>query len=399
MTPGNLPPPRSLQSPPGVSSPRVARDPVFRENATVNQWRRLLHSPDDLAGQLLFAGVEGTSLGPDLRRRLEAVRPGGIILFARNLENASQVGAFCRELLSSLPIPPFLAIDQEGGRVSRLKGILPPIPANLSMARAPRPDALVREHGSQTGRALALLGFNLNFAPVLDLSGAESPNGIGDRAYGTDPEVVGHLARIFLEGQEAARVPGCGKHFPGLGGGTVDSHIDLPRIERSADEMWREDLLPYRRLRDALPMVMVGHAHYPSLQGAEPRPASLSREVVGGLLRERIGYRGVVLTDDLEMGAVDRRRPAGEVAHDALEAGNDMVMYCNSWDRVEEAHGALARALRAGTLPSARLESSLSRILALKERLPRPGSAPLFDPGLFAAVCRNLGRLEVDLRG
>ena len=364
----------------------------------MNQWPRILRSPDDLAGQFLFAGVEGTSLGPDLRRRLDAVRPGGIILFSRNIEEAAQVGAFCRELHSSLPVPPFLAIDQDGGRVSRLKGILPPIPANLSMARASRPDALVREHGSQTGWALALLGFNLNFAPVLDLSGAESPNGIGDRAYGTDPEEVGRLARIFLEAQESAGVPGCGKHFPGLGGGTVDSHVDLPRIDRSADEMWREDLLPYRRLRDVLPMVMVGHAHYPSLQGGEPRPASLSREVVAGLLRERIGYRGVVITDDLEMGAVDRRRPAGEVVLDALDAGNDMVMYCNSWGRVEEAHAALASALKAGTLSSARIESSLSRILALKEQLPPPGRAPLFDPAPFGEVCRNLGRLEEVLR-
>ena len=365
----------------------------------MKEWRNLSLSQEDLAGQLLFVGVEGTTMGPDLRRRLEAVRPGGVILFARNLESAPQVATFCRELLSFLTVPPFLAIDQEGGRVSRLKGILPPIPANLSMARSSRPGALVREHGSQTGRALALLGFNLNFAPVLDLSEAESPNGIGDRAYGTDPEVVGRLARLFLDAEAAAGVPGCGKHFPGLGGGRVDSHLDLPRIDRSADELWREDLLPYRRLRDTLPMVMVGHAYYPAFQGSEPRPATLSREVVTDLLRKKIGYRGVALTDDLEMGAVDQRRGAGDVVLDALKAGSDIVMYCKSWERIEEAHGAILRALKTAALSPARLNSSLSRILSLKERLLRPGDAPAFDPGPFAEICRSLGSLEEGLRG
>jgi len=364
----------------------------------MTEWRNLLPSQEDLAGQLLFIGVEGTAMNPDLRRRLEAVRPGGIILFARNLQDAPQVAAFCRDLHSALPVPPFLAIDQEGGRVSRLKGILPPIPANLSLARAAGPDALVRDHGRQTGRALALLGFNLNFAPVLDLSEAESPNGIGDRAYGADPEVVGRLARVFLEAQAAAGALGCGKHFPGLGGGRVDSHLDLPRIDRSAEEIWREDLLPYRRLHDALPMVMVGHAHYPALQGSEPRPATLSREVVTGILRAKVGYRGVALTDDLEMGAVDQHRPAGEVALEALEAGNDLVMFCKSWERIEEAHRAIARALKTGGLSPARADAALSRILSLKERLPRPGSAPAFDPGSFAEICRSLGRLEEGLR-
>jgi beta-N-acetylhexosaminidase len=362
------------------------------------EWRNLLLSQEDLAGQLLFIGVEGTAMNPDLRRRLEAVRPGGIILFARNLQDAPQVAAFCRELQSALPVPPFLAIDQEGGRVSRLKGILPSIPTNLSLARAAGPDALVRQHGSQTGRALALLGFNLNFAPVLDLSEAESPNGIGDRAYGTDPEVVGRLARVFLDAQAAAGVPGCGKHFPGLGAGRVDSHLDLPCIDRSAEEIWREDLLPYRLLHDALPMVMVGHAHYPALQGSEPRPATLSPEVVTDLLRAKVGYRGVTLTDDLEMGAVDQRRPAGEVVLEALEAGNDLVMFCKSWERIEEARGAIARALKTGVLSPARLDTALSRILSLKERLPRPGSAPAFEPGPFAEACRTLGRLEEGLR-
>jgi len=362
------------------------------------RWQRQNFSEEDQAGQLLFVGVDGTTLDAELSRKLNRVRPGGIILFARNLRDASQVAGFCSELRSFLPVPPFLAIDQEGGRVSRLRGIFPPIPDNLSLARAQRPDTLVREHGAQTGRGLSLLGFNVNFAPVLDLSEADDPNGIGDRAYGADPLEVARLARIFLESQGLAGVLGCGKHFPGLGGGRVDSHLDLPRIERSAEELWREDLLPYRRLGEALPMVMVGHAYYPALQGKVPGPATLSGQVVGELLRGKIGYPGIILTDDMEMGAVDQGLPPGQAALQALSAGNDLVMYCKSWERIEEAHDNLVRALRSGSLSPARVEASLSRILPFKERLPLPGSTSAFDAGTFAEVCGNLGRLEGGLR-
>ena len=333
----------------------------------------------------------------DLRERLNRVCPAGIILFARNLLEAAQVARLCRDLARSLPVVPFLAIDQEGGRVNRLKGIFPVIPPNLSLSAAQSPEELVREHARQTGRGLRLLGFSLNFAPVLDLSDESMPTGIGDRAYGSEPEIVARLARIFLDFQAAEGVLGCGKHFPGLGGARVDSHLELPVIEKSADRLWDEDLAPYRALRGECPMVMVGHAHYPALQGGDPRPATLSRAVVSELLRDRIGYRGVVLTDDLEMGAVDQARSPGDVVLEALEAGNDLVMYCKSWDRVEEAHAALSRAIRNGRIPPARAEDSLARIFSLKNRLEAVG--PSFDPRRLEEVCRSLHLLEARTRG
>jgi beta-N-acetylhexosaminidase len=145
-------------------------------------------------------------------------------------------------------------------------------------------------------------------------------------------------------------------------------------------------------------MVMVGHAGYPSLQGPDPGPATLSRAIVQELLRERIRYRGVILTDDLEMGAVDQTRPPGEVVLEALEAGNDMVMYCKAWDRIEAAHDGLTRAVRTGKLSPARLDASLSRILSLKEQLPRPEALPLFADSPFAQTMAELGSLESRLR-
>jgi beta-N-acetylhexosaminidase len=174
----------------------------------------------------------------------------------------------------------------------------------------------------------------------------------------------------------------------------VDSHLELPRIERSADKIWTEDLAPYRALREDLPMVMVGHAHYPSLQGREPSPATLSRKVVHDLLRTGIPFSGLILTDDLEMGAVDQRRSPGDVALEALHAGNDLLMFCKSWERIVQAHGAIVRALATGTLSRSRVDESLARIRSLKTKLPVPAEASPFDPAGFTQVCRDLARLE-----
>jgi beta-N-acetylhexosaminidase len=366
---------------------------MFEENAPMASRPSPL-TESQQAGQILIVGIDGTSLDANLKSRLQRVAPAGIILFARNLLDASQVAAFCRDLYGSLPIPPFLAIDQEGGRVNRLKGIFPVIPPNLALASDSEPESRVRQHARQTGIGLRHLGFNLNFAPVLDLSGADDPNGIGDRAYGRDPEKVSSLARVFLTTQAQQGVLGCGKHFPGLGGGTVDSHVSLPVIPGDADRLWSEDLLPYRSLRDILPMVMVGHAYYPALQGSPPTPATLSEAVVRRLLRERTGFQGVILTDDLEMGAVDQEKRAGDVALEALRAGNDLVMYCKSWEKIEEAHFTLSRALQSGALSRERVEDSLARILALKEQLPAPGTLPSFDPGSFEAARTALANLD-----
>lgn len=347
-----------------------------------------------MAGQLLFIGIDGASLSDELARRLRSVSPGGIILFARNLVDAEQVAAFCRELEALFPVPPFLAIDQEGGRVNRLKGIFPEIPPNMSLAGREDAEDRVQAHARATGQGLRLLGFNLNFAPVLDLSAAESPNGIGDRAYGSDPRRVAHLAGIFLASHGQEGVLGCGKHFPGLGDGRVDSHLELPRIDKPFAGLWDDDLAPYRELRDRLPMVMVGHAYYPDLQGPAPRPATLSEPVVQHLLRDRLGYRGVILTDDLEMGAVDQKADPGEVAWKALQAGNDLMMYCKSWDRIEAAHHFLHRRIRSGALPTRRLNESLTRLLAVKDSLATSGRLPAFHSSAFQEVCRSLSRLD-----
>jgi beta-N-acetylhexosaminidase len=333
-------------------------------------------SLEERIGQLFWIGFQGTTLGPELRALLDQVRPGGLILFSRNIESASQVRSLTDDLYRAVRVPPFIALDQEGGRVNRLKPIVGAIPPNLELAGRPDAGAAVRRHSQATAQALRSLGFSVNFAPVLDLSDRDPRNGIGDRAYGHDPGVVCRLARAFLEAHLSAGVVPVGKHFPGLGSARADTHLTLPVIQKSRARLWDEDLLPYRRLRRKLPAVMVGHAHYPAIQGPASAPATLSRPVVDTFLRKKVEYGGLILTDDLEMGAVDQT-PGGGLALRALAAGHDGLMFCSSEVKIRAAHAELLAAVREGDVGAARIGASVRRMLRLKNRfLVRRRRAP-----------------------
>ncbi|MBI4459369.1 MAG: glycoside hydrolase family 3 protein, partial [Acidobacteria bacterium] len=286
------------------------------------------------------------SWNPALEELLREVRPGGVIFFQRNitsLQSFQRLVRQIRDFLIGLSLPsPFLAIDQEGGMVDRLRDALAPLPPVREVARA----GLAQRAGQIAGRELAALLLNVDFAPVLDLSSPESAEVLGSRTVGPSPQEVIQFAGDFLEGLAEQGVLGCGKHFPGLGCGRVDSHQKMPRIEKEASQMWEEDLLPYRTLASRLPMVMVAHAGYPALEKAyalapdnstQPLPASLSPALVSGLLKGRIGYQGLVLSDDLEMGGVLENRSVGEAAVAALWAGCDLLLVCRRAENVREA--------------------------------------------------------------
>jgi beta-N-acetylhexosaminidase len=348
-------------------------------------------SLEDRIGQLFWIGFAGTALGPALRRVLDRVRPGGLVLFSRNIERASQVRALTDALYRSLRVPPFIALDQEGGRVNRLRPILGPTPECQALAIRPDAMAAVSRHAAATAATLKALGFNVNFAPVLDLSGPDPANGIGDRAFGPDPLRVASLARAYLETLLGAGVIPVGKHFPGLGSARADTHQVLPVINRPRSTLWKRDLLPYRRLKRLLPMVMVGHACYPALQGKRREPATLSRAVVEETLRRRLGYRGLVLTDDLEMGAVDQGLNGETVALAALAAGSDGLMFCRSEARILEAREGVLRAVAGGSVGLARINRSLRRIFRLKERYLAARLRGRYSPG---AVARSRSAIE-----
>ena len=303
-------------------------------------------------GQMLCIGFEGQECGPSLRSLLKEVRPGGVIFFQRNIATAEQFKTLVDDIREDLKDSlPFLAIDQEGGQVVRFRELLGPLPSAREAAQA----GLAFELGDLAGRELAAFGLNVNFAPVLDLGSPESRSVLGTRTAGESPQAVAQFAEQFLQGLHGWNVLGCGKHFPGLGAGQKDSHLGMPTISKSAGSLWEEDILPFRTLPAAnalMPMIMVAHAWYPELEmslapgstsAASPTPASLSPNIVSRLLRERVGFEGLTVCDDLEMGGAMEGRTIEEAAIDAVRAGCNLLLVCRSTRNVEHIYAALIR--------------------------------------------------------
>ena len=219
-------------------------------------------NPELDAGSILLVGLPGPDVGREDARVLRSLRPGGVILFRRNLDDPARLGRLWADLAATLEDPWLLAVDQEGGRVSRLEPWVGATPSAARIGVAGAEHAF--DFGRATGKVLAALGFDLDFAPVVDLCPPGTPNGIGDRAYATDPVLATHVAGSFLDGLQRAGVAGCIKHFPGLGDTAVDSHVALPTVERDAGRLHELDLAPYRVLGRRPSAVMFGHGHYPA---------------------------------------------------------------------------------------------------------------------------------------
>jgi beta-N-acetylhexosaminidase len=290
-----------------------------------------MSKPSTHAGQHLFIGIPGQTLTPATRRLLRDLQPGGVILFARNIGSAGELRALSRALRTESDYRPLLAIDQEQGRVNRLRDIAGELPGIADLKRDGSVEK-VEEFGRLTGRWLHQFGIDLDFAPVFDLGLAEADNALRDRCWGRTADEVIRWAGAFLEGLEREGVAACPKHFPGLGRATLDSHETLPVIRHDISE----DIAPYRHFMRRLTAVMVNHAKYPVL---EDKPASLSRAVITGLLRRQLGFTGLVVTDDLEMKAIrDFERAVGE----AMQAGADMVLVCHTPEKIRAAHRVLS---------------------------------------------------------
>jgi beta-N-acetylhexosaminidase len=336
-----------------------------------------------LAGTTLMVGLAGPQLDPKSAGRLERLAPGGVILFRRNLDSVEQTLALLDEIRQRLGSELIVALDQEGGRVSRLAPWVGPTPSAAELARAGAP--AVRRFAQATARALRVLGFGLDFAPVVDLCAPGATNGIGDRSFGEDPEEVCRLAGAFLAALQAEGVAGCLKHFPGLGNTAVDTHVELAVAGGGLAQLER-DLLPYHRLAGDAACVMVGHGHYPDLDPSPRRPASLSPRIVRGLLRDEIGFAGLVVTDDLEMGAVATHDVDGAAAVAAMDAGCDLLLYCSDLDRAETASLALARRAAGDGAFARRLAAAA---LAVR-RLARARPAPAGRSEAWELACRGL---------
>ena len=349
------------------------------------------------AGQLLMMGVADAEPTERLRDRLRRLQPGGVVLFARNIREPRQTWELLRACRGELTTPPFLAVDMEGGTVDRFRYLLGPAPAAAEVfASADR--KLFRKHGRAIGEAVRSLGFNLDFAPVLDLAFPASRAALGSRAVSVVPREVAAYAREFLAGLREEGIIGCGKHFPGLGEGALDSHRALPVIAKAWKKLWAEDLAPYRALGSRLPMVMVCHAAYPEVTG-ERIPASLSAKWITEVLRKKIRYRGLVLSDDLDMGGVLAAATIEQAAVATLRAGTDMYLVCQKEENVDRAYQAVVRAGERDPSFARRLAAAHRRVRACKEKsraLRRPPPPP--RPELVARLTRELWELGEQVR-
>jgi beta-N-acetylhexosaminidase len=290
-------------------------------------------------GQLLIMGCGSTTMSARLRSMLGTLHPGGVILFGRNIEEAGQVHALLRDIQKAVSTPLFLCVDMEGGTVDRLRDVIAPAPA-VAEAAATGATKIFRKHGRTIGEEVRALGFNVDFAPVLDLQFESSKSVLTSRTVSADPKATIQYAREFLRGLSDCKLLGCGKHFPGLGEANLDSHNELPVIEKPWKRLWNEDLFPYRMLRRDLPFVMVAHAAYPQVTD-DHTPASLSKKWISDILRTKIGYRGLIITDDLDMGGVLAAASIEDAAVETLRAGADMFLVCQKEESVWRAFEAV----------------------------------------------------------
>jgi beta-N-acetylhexosaminidase len=324
-------------------------------------------------GQLLIIGFDGTEMSSRLASLLRKIQPAGVILFARNITGAEQTHTLLRECQKCVATPLFTCVDLEGGTVDRFRNVIgrTPSPAEV-FATGSR--ALFRKHGRVIGENCAALGFNVDFAPVLDLAYEASRSVMSSRAVSDDPKQVVIYAREFLRGLGAAGVLGCGKHFPGLGEAKLDTHHELPSVEKPLRKLWEQDLVPYRSLslRRELPFVMVSHAAFPAVT-KDRTPASLSKKWITGILRQKIGYRGLICSDDLEMGGVLAACPIEEAAIEHvmighIRAGGDLGLICHREDFILRAHEAMIREAERDGKFARRVRESAGRVRAFKEK-------------------------------
>lgn len=368
------------------------------------------------AGRLLFVGLPVTRLDRHWRELLREVRPGGVILFGRNVESAEQVALLNAQIRDAAGSEVFIGIDQEGGLVDRFRDICEPAPSAKAVRGAGRAE-LAEEFGRLSARVLRLLGFNMNFAPVLDLSGDNEDNGLRARTFGTGPEMVSLLAGAYLDGLQRGQVVAVGKHFPGLGGAKVDSHRRLPVITKTWEEIFERDLVPFMDLMfhrpgERLRAVMVSHAAFPdvseflqawfrrsgdppTIQGLHEFPATISGNVTTRLLRQILKFDGLVITDDMEMGAVVQTLSVAEASLRAIEAGSDMVLICEQEANFVAARDEIVKAVEEKRLSLRALGAARRR---MRRALKLAGEPEQFDAEEFQTVSRLTARLKHSLK-
>lgn len=347
-------------------------DPLPERKTTISDIERLIDDMtlEEKIGQLLMVGIEGKELDEDTKEFLKQLKVGGVILFKRNIESIDQAKRLTKELeeLKTGPsrINMFIGTDQEGGRVNRLPAESGYFPSARNMANSSNPDT-VKDFAKQMAVALREIGINMNFAPILDINSNPENPVIGDRSFGDNPEIVRTMGMAFIQGTLDEGIIPVVKHFPGHGDTAVDSHTDLPVIRHSVDRLRQFELVPFQEaISREVPAVMTAHILLPQLD--EHLPATLSSTIVNGLLREELQFDGVVVSDDLDMGAITRLYSPEQASVKALKAGVDILLICHNKENMLKAFNALIDAVNNGGITMEEVDKALMRVLNLKKQ-------------------------------
>jgi beta-N-acetylhexosaminidase len=340
-------------------------------------------------GQLILCGVPGKELDAASAELFRRVQPGGFILFGRNIESAPQLRKLIDDLRDLSSTEPIITIDQEGGRVSRLR-LIGSEPPNAQQLRDKDDVDLIRRHGDITGRLLRVFGFNLDLCPVLDISfDDDADNSLRGRCYGKTVDQVVRNAGAFNDAMRKQGIASCGKHFPGYTCAKSDAHYELPKIDRTREELDQNELAVFRKFIDTVDSMMICHGWYPSLE-PDKTPASLSRRVITDLLRSEFGFDGLVMTDDLDMGAILNGYGLEQTIRLAIEAGNDLAMICHRIPEIENVLKILE------TLPREPVDRALGSVTAFKKKMAPPHE---FSEGAFSKIDNEIWDLRVAALG
>jgi beta-N-acetylhexosaminidase len=313
------------------------------------------------AARLLMIGFDGLEPTPEVEALIRR-GVGGVILFARNFRDRAQVAGLCRRLKSLASGPLAIAVDHEGGRVQRFRGTgFTDTPPMRDLGSHPEGERRARAYGALFAAELRPLGIDIDFAPVLDVDSNPANPVIGERSFSRDAETVGRLGRALIEGLQSGGVAACGKHFPGHGDTSTDSHLELPRLTHGLERLRAVELVPFRSAVAAgVASIMTSHIVFSALDPTQP--ATMSPQVIDGLLRGELGYDGVVVSDDLEMKAIAAHFPMPEAAIQAIKAGCDLLLVCHDPRLQAATLDGLARAIADGTIPAERVASAHRRL-------------------------------------
>jgi len=346
-----------------ASPPASSHEPEFDEAGLILSGMSL----EEKVGQMILAGIDGTEIDDKMRAMIAGQHVGGIILYKNNFTDLKGSVALVNDLKKANdgnPAPLFMSVDQEGGKVSRLPKDFVAMPDAAKVGKTGDPE-LAREMGRLLSAQLKLLGFNMDFAPVLDVDSNPDNPVIGSRSFGSDAHLVSDMGVAVMEGlQKNGTVPVV-KHFPGHGDTSVDSHLDLPVVDKTTEQLKELEWLPFQAAIDkGADAVMVAHILFPRID--PDAPASFSKVIIGEHLRGTFGFGGVVITDDMTMGAIADHYGIEDAALLSVEAGTDILLVAHGYDTEKKVYDKLLSAVRSGRLPESRIDESVRRILTLK---------------------------------